>query len=213
MTFLNTRWTLIDAAKRGEQSAFEELLEHYGPPVRRYLATCGVSSADVEDLTQEVFLRLYKSVLPGAEAQLGRFRSLVVAVAKNVALEHFRRARALKRGGEVEHVPLEEELVGSLQPESVFDREWLAHLLSRGLERLEQEHPTYHAALCATALEKQTYAQCAEALGITETDVRNRVYRGKQRLSRYLRAEVKAYAASPEEHATEVALLNRLLGG
>ena len=69
------------------------------------------------------------------------------------------------------------------------------------------------AALSGTLLDELSYAEVAERLGATVTDVRNHVHRGKQKLSGYLRAEVRLYAADPKEHEDEVALLNGLLGG
>lgn len=204
---------MIDAAKRGDASALDALLERYRAPVVGYLRRSGFGDADAEDLTQDVFVRLYQRVLPSAEAARGRFRSLLLTVTKNVALEHLRRAQAQKRGGQHAHVPLDDAVIPTLQEDSVFDREWLGHLLTRALTRLEQEHPNYHAALSGTLLDELSYAEVAERLGATVTDVRNHVHRGKQKLSGYLRAEVRLYAADPKEHEAEVALLNGLLGG
>ena len=211
MAFHTTRWTLIDAAKQGDEAALETLLERYRAPVVGYLTRSGLSAADAEDVAQEVFLRLYQKVLPTAEATRGRFRGLLLTVTKNVAIEHARRRKALRRGGEHAHVPLEDGLTGTLEPDPVFDREWLGHLLTRGLERLEQEHPNYHAALSGTLLDERSYAEVAEELGTTVTNVRNHLYRGKQKLVGYLHDEVDLYSATPQEHETEITLLNGLL--
>jgi RNA polymerase sigma-70 factor (ECF subfamily) len=213
MAFFTTRWTLIDAAKRGDAAALDTLLERYRAPVLAYLRRCGLSDADAEDVCQEVFLALYRKVLPGVDGGRGQFRSLLLVLTRNTFLQRARKQRALRRGGGQVPVPLEEELTPALAPESAFDQEWLRSLLARALTRLEREHPNYHAALCGALLDERSYAEIAESLGATVTSVRNGVHRGRQKVLGYLRVLVGEYSADPREHETEIRLLNGLLQG
>ncbi|MEZ6187878.1 MAG: RNA polymerase sigma factor [Planctomycetota bacterium] len=212
MPLHTTRWTLIDAAKRGDERALEALLERYRAPILGYLRSCGLTAADAEDVAQEVFLRLYQRVLPSAEATRGRFRSLLLKVTQNAFLDRARRLQAQKRGGGQAPLSLEEAQLPALQPHDVFDREWLGNLLARSLSRLEREHPHYYAALDAVHLQRLSYADAAARLEVSETAVRNHAHRGKQKVHAYLRAEVRHYAADRSEHETEITLLQRLLG-
>ncbi|MEZ6187420.1 MAG: sigma-70 family RNA polymerase sigma factor [Planctomycetota bacterium] len=206
-----TRWTLIEAAKRGEPVAFEALVGRYRPPVVSYLRRFGFGAADAEDLAQEVFVRLYQRVLPVADPDRGRFRGLLLSTTKHLALEHLRAQRAQKRGGDHVRRDLEQAPEPATPADDAFDREWLGHLLERSLERLEREHPSYHAALSASLLDGLSYKEAAERLGIGVSDVGNHIHRGRKKVSGYLREEVGFYAGSPQEHRTEVALLQRLL--
>jgi RNA polymerase sigma-70 factor (ECF subfamily) len=207
----NTRWTVIDAARGGDAAACERLVERYRAPIVHYFRRRGLEN-DAEDLAQEVFLRVFeKEVLAGADPAKGRFRSLLLAVARNVANGHLRHQQALKRGGAAQIEPLVGE-VPSREDDAAFDREWLANLLDLGLRRLRDEYPRYYAALSRFLLQEQSYAQIGAALGCSKGEVNNLIYRGKRKLAGYLRDEVADYSSGPGALETELAFMGRLLG-
>lgn len=207
-----TRWTMIDAARGGDERAYEMLLTRYRQPVVRYLAQRGLV-ADAEDLAQEVFLTLFKDgVIEGADPGKGRFRNLVLAVARNVANMHLRRQHTLKRGGGAQPVPLDGLEVASAPAQAAFDREWLANLLDLSLRRLSEDHPSYYEALSRLHLEQQDYAAIAEALDIGKGDVKNLVHRGKHKLASFMRQEIRAYTSARGDYDTELEILGKLLG-
>src|SRR4051812_35911779 len=51
---------LMLKAQEGDEDAFRELVDHYGPRVFGYFIRQVRNRAEAEDLTQEVFLRLYR---------------------------------------------------------------------------------------------------------------------------------------------------------
>lgn len=53
---------LIEAYRAGRSEAFEELVSSYEPTIHRVLAQLNVTPADIEDLTQEVFLRIFRNL-------------------------------------------------------------------------------------------------------------------------------------------------------
>jgi hypothetical protein len=61
-------------------------------------------------------------------------------------------------------------------------------------------------------LEDSSYAEIGRALGITETTVKNRVYRGKLKLIQLLRDEVRDYSLSWDQYAQELEYLAVALG-
>ena len=94
-----TRWTLIGAARGGDAGAQRLFADKYRGPVLAYLRRRGLD-ADAEDVTQEVFLRLFRGgVLDRATESGGRFRDLLLAVTKHTLTDHWRAAGAVKRGG------------------------------------------------------------------------------------------------------------------
>ena len=207
--FRETRWSLLGAAQGGDAPAQEALVKLYLPPVIRYLRASGAGQ-DAEDLAQEVFLRLFhRDVLARADPHAGRFRSLLLAVARNVLRGERTKAQAQKRGGGRELLSLEEDQVPQAEREA-FDREWLLSLLERAIERLAQEHPTYHEAMCLS-LRGQAPAEIARSLERKPKDVRNHLHRARKALARYLHEDAWNYTASPNDHATELGLLSRLL--
>jgi RNA polymerase sigma-70 factor (ECF subfamily) len=53
---------IIEAYRAGRPDAFNELVASYEGTVHRLLAGFNVTSADIEDLTQEVFLRVFRNL-------------------------------------------------------------------------------------------------------------------------------------------------------
>lgn len=206
-----TRWTLVEAAKAGDARALDALCRKYLPAVQGWLARRGLG-ADAEDLGQEALLALIGSALKKADPAAGRFRSLVFAVARHVLLRHHERAGAQKRGaGRV--VSLDDFDPGApREVEDDFDREWLAALVQTALARLAKEHPPYFEAVRRFVLLEQPQAAIAAELGLSANAVKKQVLRGKRKLADYLREEVRAYAASPEDYEVELREMARLLG-
>lgn len=204
-----TRWSLLEAAGEGEEAACAELMRLYRRPVLRFLQSLG-AGAEAEDLTQEVFLRLFQEVLAKAHPKAGRFRSLLCAVSRNVWRAHRSRARAKKRGGDRVQVPLDEERV-SAEVQDRFDREWLLALLEEAIEALEAAHPTYHQAM-TLHLAGRSHDEIAAELGCTNKDVRNRLHRARKAIGRSLRAAAWNYASDSADHATELSFLQTLIG-
>jgi RNA polymerase sigma factor (sigma-70 family) len=75
---------LIARCLNGDNSAFELLLDAHGGRVKAYFLRCGFSPADAEDLAQDVFVRIYKS-LKTFDAEKGTFGGWAATIARNVA--------------------------------------------------------------------------------------------------------------------------------
>lgn len=123
----------------------EELCRRYWPPIYAWLRHQGHSAHDAEDLVQSLFEEILGGeVLAGLERDRGRFRSFLIALAKNRAVDEYRRRRAEKRGGRVVMVVLDQELGEALaastregdSPEVAFDRNWARAVIGGALEEL-----------------------------------------------------------------------------
>lgn len=95
MSQASTEWTggeaeLADAALRGDPAAHDRLYAALAGRVTVYLLRCGFDSADVEDLRQEVFLRVFSS-LGSFDPARGSLRAWTGAIARNVAKRHWSR--------------------------------------------------------------------------------------------------------------------------
>src|SRR5271155_1210002 len=109
--FLPTRWTLILAAQRSDPAAaraLEDLARAYWYPLYAYARRRGLSAPDAEDLIQSFFVTLLeKHALASVDRAKGRFRSFLLGALQNFLANEFDRARAQKRGGAVNILPLE----------------------------------------------------------------------------------------------------------
>jgi len=86
---------LVEALRSGDPTAPVVLWERYSPAVRRLLARTLGPSPDVDDLTQEVFLRLFVR-LPSLR-DLSALRSFTLSVAANVLKWELRRRWVSRR--------------------------------------------------------------------------------------------------------------------
>lgn len=82
---------LIAAAKRRETAAFDALIDAYASPLFGYLLRLTGSRDDAEELLQEVFVRLVRTI--GRYRHEGRFEAWLFRIATNLARDRVRRIR------------------------------------------------------------------------------------------------------------------------
>lgn len=208
--FQSTLWTVIRGARAKDDAAVRDFVAKYRAPIVAYCVRRGLAS-EAEDLAQEVFLRIFRDgVLEKADPSKGRFRSLLLAVARHAVGNHLERERAGKRGaGQVQSLAALD--VASEERDETFDREWIRHLIFLALDRLARDHPNYHDGVRRFLLEGCSYADIAASLGRSEGDVKNYVFRGKEKLVEYLREQVREYSASRAEYEEELRYLSKFL--
>jgi RNA polymerase sigma-70 factor (ECF subfamily) len=83
---------VIKRAARGDVDAFAEIYQCCAPGVRRYVGTIVWDRWDAEDVTQEVFVKLFTG-LRQYDAERAAFSAWMLRVARNAAIDHLRRHR------------------------------------------------------------------------------------------------------------------------
>jgi RNA polymerase sigma-70 factor, ECF subfamily len=83
--------TIISRAARGDEAAFSEIYANSAPGVRRYVRAMIWNRWDAEDVTQEVFVKLYLG-LRRYDLEKADFPAWVLRVARNAAIDHLRRS-------------------------------------------------------------------------------------------------------------------------
>ena len=81
---------LIERCLRGHQASCNQLYSTYAGLVRAYLHRCGFDLTDADDLTQDVFVRVFKS-LKTFNFTKGTFPQWLGAISRNVARKRWRR--------------------------------------------------------------------------------------------------------------------------
>ena len=85
---------LVAEFVRGENRAFDELLERHKQRVHNYILRI-VKDADVaDDVFQETFVKVIMTVKQGRYTADGKFASWILRIAHNVVIDHFRREKA-----------------------------------------------------------------------------------------------------------------------
>ena len=171
--------TLVLRAKDGDQSAFEILYERYNDRICRYLTRMTGNDGVGCELTQEVFLKAWESLLSLRDP--ARFASWLYRIATNRAYNYQEHAKLLHT------IPWEEyaaraEVSGLAGPEQQVEE---SELLKLALARVS---PTYRPCLILYVVEEYSQRQIAELLQIKETSIGRYVSRGKEELRQiYLR--------------------------
>jgi RNA polymerase sigma factor (sigma-70 family) len=142
---IQTSWELIQGASIGEEEATAEFAQLYSPLIRSYLFARWRSSGlvrEVDDATQEVFLRCFKEggVLGRAEQGApGGFRAFLYGVVRNVALKVEGRAIRPTRVPAPSTLELEEIAESEASLAKTFDRAWARSIMKKAVS-LQAQH-------------------------------------------------------------------------
>jgi RNA polymerase sigma-70 factor, ECF subfamily len=166
---------LAQRIARGERAAFEEFLDLYGPRVHRLARRYAPGEADAEDLTQEIFLDLYRSSASfRGESSLATW---VYRVALNHCLRHQekQRARQTRESGETPA----EGADFSADPARHAQRRELKNRVQSALDDLS---PAQRDVVVLHELHGLTYGECAQVLGVPVGTVKSRLFNAFGRL-------------------------------
>ncbi|MBI3863276.1 MAG: sigma-70 family RNA polymerase sigma factor [Planctomycetia bacterium] len=194
-TFDSTSSSLLDRVRFKDVEAWRQLVRLYAPLVYSWCARAGLQSEDAADVVQEVFRSVAISIGDFRRDRPGdTFRGWLRVITRNKVHDlNRRRAGEPVAVGGSEHHDLLNEIPVATDPMSDDDsRESRGAVLRRALDliRLEFEERTWQA-FWRSAVEDQSTADVAAALGMTSTAVR----KARSRVFRRLR---EALADPPE---------------
>ncbi|MCW1885487.1 sigma-70 family RNA polymerase sigma factor [Luteolibacter flavescens] len=230
--FETTRWSLIlRAGEDGCEDAMAKLCQSYWYPLYAYLRRCGHAVPDAQDLTQGFFLHLLSGdMLARATPGKGRFRSFLLGAIKNHLGHEQRHKSALKRGGGVSFVPIDEveaerrfalEPAGPLTPDAQFERSWAFSLLEQTGKRLGEDYEragrgeVFRALLPCLAgkFDRTGHRELGRQLGISEGAVAVAVHRMRRRYGELLREAIAETVETSDEVEAELAHLMNVVAG
>jgi RNA polymerase sigma-70 factor (ECF subfamily) len=157
---------------REHQQRFESLLREHRRIVFKVAGLYSRSTADREDLVQEISAQLWRSFGRYDEAR-AKFSTWLYRIALNVAISQARRWPAADR-----FEPLETHHLETVGDEAVAESDERLAALHAFIGRLDP----LNRALILLYLEDRSYAEMAEVLGISETNVATKISRIKQKL-------------------------------
>jgi RNA polymerase sigma factor (sigma-70 family) len=157
------------------QQRFESLLHEHRRIVFKVAALYSRSTADRDDLMQEISAQLWRSFADYDEAR-AKFSTWMYRIALNVAISQARRERWSEA---YRFVPLERhhlETVGGGEP--IHEQDERLQVLYAFIGQLDP----LNRALILLYLEDRSYGEIADVLGISETNVATKINRIKQKL-------------------------------
>ncbi len=178
----DTETDLVGRCRRGDEGAWRELVSHH---TRRVfgIAYRFVGRVDeAEDLTQDIFVKVFQSLDRYRESD-GAFGTWVGTVARNHAIDNYRRRREERARRHEDPAVLDSLPAGDESPLRSLEREDQARLVHRGLRALPAD---LREPLVLCDLQGLSYEEAANALGIPLGTVKSRINRGRLELARRL---------------------------
>jgi len=171
---------IADAPEDEEWTApsWEELVCEYSDMVYRVAYRLTGNREDAEDLTQDVFVKAFKSI---HRFEPGTLTGWLHRITTNVFLDHVRRDKRLR----FDPMADDQERLGDprLGPADSMDEGVLDHDVVRALAGLP---PDQRVAVVLCDIEGLSYDEIAQILDVKLAAVRSRIHRGRERLRRSL---------------------------
>ena len=180
--------------KRGDDTAFTELVEKYKQPVMNLVYRILRDATEAEDMAQNVFVQIYKSA-PRYEIS-AKFSTWLFTIARNLCLNELRRrsrhpAESLDAARpEDEDQPLRqfEDKKNFTPPESLLQNE-LAHKIEAALAELPENQRT---AILLCRQDELSYEEISKVLGCSLSATKSMIHRGRETLKEKLKPYLKS---------------------
>src|SRR5437016_3516085 len=185
---LDPDFSLVSRCLRGDEPAWEELVRLH---TRRVYGLCyrfTGSGSESQDLTQEVFLRVFRTIRSFRSTE-GSFATWLARVTRNLLIDHYRRSRQDRSTESIEEqLPMLEEVgaAASARPDQSLAGREASEILQATLQKLS---PDLREAVILRDLQEMEYREIADVLQIPEGTVKSRINRGRAELTRLLRQQ------------------------
>ena len=177
---------LVTSCLGGDEGAWEELIRVHSRRVYGLCFRFTNSASEAQDLTQEVFLRVFRT-LKSFRAAEGSFATWLARVTRNLLIDNYRRTRQERVTDSIEEqLPVieEEGAAASIKPDQMLAGREATELLQAALQTLS---PDLREAVILRDLQEMEYREIANVLEIPEGTVKSRINRGRAELARKLK--------------------------
>jgi len=188
---LGTDWSLVvRRCMDGDSSAWAELVRTHHRRVYGLCYRFTGNPADAEDLTQDVFLKVYSN-LTSFDTARGSLQVWITTMTRNLLVDNFRRTRNQRATSSLddgwdnteELKPIDRLTAKDPSPHESAARQELAKMVQEALARVSVE---LREAVILRDLQDLDYKEIAQVLGIPEGTVKSRISRGRAELARLL---------------------------
>jgi RNA polymerase sigma factor (sigma-70 family) len=179
---------LVSRCLDGDEAAWEELVRQHTRQVYGLCFRFTNSAQEAQDLTQDVFLRVFKTIKTFRSAE-GSFHTWLARVTRNLLIDHYRRTRQERVTDSIEEqLPMLQEkgAAAAGRPDQALAGREAGEILQATLQKLS---PDLREAVILRDLQEMEYREIAEVLDIPEGTVKSRINRGRAELARLLRKQ------------------------
>jgi RNA polymerase sigma-70 factor (ECF subfamily) len=179
---------LVERAQRGDKRAFELLVAKYQRKLGRLLSRMVRDPAEVEDVTQEAFIKAYRALpsFRGESAFYTWLYRIAINTAKNYLVALGRRAPTTTEfdNEDAENFEEAEALRDSSTPEGELHGKQIAATVNRAMEALPEDLRT---AITLREIEGLSYEEIATLMNCPIGTVRSRIFRAREAIAAELR--------------------------
>jgi len=174
---------LIDRCLRGDERAWEAVVQRHWRKVFNIAYKFVGRHEEAEDLAQEIFLRIFKSL--DTFDRRANFQTWLISVSRNLCIDHYRSVRkereTIDRGIDAADLS---PASGDESPIAALEQRDRVVLLRQALVALP---PTLRTAVVMRDIHERSYQEIATELGLPEGTVKSRINRGRAELARRIR--------------------------
>ena len=174
---------LIERCLTGDERAWEEIVGRYRRRVFNVAYKFVAKHDEAEDLTQEIFLKILKSL--ATFDRRANFQTWLISVSRNLCIDHYRSVRrereAIDPGVDASELTPTSDMPGPLDALEQRDRVALLREAMRALPK------SLRTAVVMRDIREMSYQEIADKLDLPEGTVKSRINRGRNQLARQVR--------------------------
>ncbi len=192
MRAVDADWDLVKRSREGDLRAFEQLVKRYQGPVYSFCRRMTRSNEDAEDVAQETFVRVFRSL--DRLKPRAKFSTWLYTVARNLCLNLLRdQARRQTQPLEVAtgkkpHSQRGEVADENYRPDTIAARHEISAALCEVLEELSVAH---REIIVLREFDGLDYHEIATVLGCRVGTVKSRISRARQHLQELLKKRLE----------------------
>ncbi len=180
---------LVERVKQGDQRAFALLVAKYERRVQRLLSRLVRDSAEIEDVTQEAFIKAYRALpqFRGESAFYTWLYRIAINTAKNYLATKSRRPVTVgefQGADDGEFFDLGDVVEDNNTPDAVLHSRQVAEAVNAAIEALPED---LKAAITLREIEGLSYEEIAQAMDCPIGTVRSRIFRAREAIAQRLR--------------------------
>ena len=174
---------LIERCLGGDQHAWEQIVQTHWRKVFNVAYKFVGKHDEAEDLTQDIFLKIFKSL--GSFDRRANFQTWLISVSRNLCIDHYRSVRkereTIDRGVDAAELAPAAPEAGPIAALEQRDR---VVLLRQAMAALPE---TLRTAVLLRDIQELSYQEIADKLRLPEGTVKSRINRGRTELARQIR--------------------------
>src|SRR5436190_16152251 len=175
--------TLIQRCLQGDQHAWDLIVRQYWRKVFNVAYKFVGRHDEAEDLTQDIFLKIFKSL--STFDSRANFQTWLISVSRNLCIDHYRSVRkereTIDRDVDASELMPVSKTQGQMAMMEQRDR---VQLLKEAMSALPK---TLRTAVLMRDIQELSYHEIAETLHLPEGTVKSRINRGRNELARQIR--------------------------